>query len=482
LTVSNSSRPPSSIRVRLLRFWRQLARPIDQERRAEVQVKLREASRPGFDFFLMVVLSCTIATLGLLTNSAAVIIGAMLVAPLMSPIIGIGLASISGDGRLMGNAASALLKGSLLAVLVSTLLTLGNRALPFIFLQELPAEILARTHPSPIDLTIALAGGMAAAFAMAQPHLSAALPGVAIATALMPPLCTVGIGLALGRTDVAGGAGVLFITNAVAIAFAATLVFFTLGFGPNPLRNPGRLPRSLIIAALLTIFLIFPLTYTSVNFVRQASRSRQIETLVRQEVRKANGSELIDMRVSQSGATLQMELTLRTNEPLQYQDSVALQEAIAGRLQTPVEMVINQVFAAQLDPKVPPTFTPTPTLGPSPTSTPSATPTATRTATPSPSPTSTATRTATATPTVTPTPSIAMIANTQGLGLRLRQFPEGPIIGTLRQGEQVIVLYGYEIVNGLVWIEIIDKEGRHGWVPEMYVTIILPTAMPSATP
>lgn len=479
---TNFRQPPLSLRQRLLRLWRRLARPIDQERRAEVQVKLREASRPGFDFFLMVVLSCTIATLGLLTNSAAVIIGAMLVAPLMSPIIGIGLASISGDGRLMGNAASALLRGSLLAVLVSTLLTLGNRAMPFIFLQELPTEIIARTHPSPIDLTIALAGGVAAAYALAQKHLSAALPGVAIATALMPPLCTVGIGLALGRQDVAGGAGVLFITNAVAIAFAATLVFFALGFGPSSVRSSGRIPRSLIIAASLTIILIFPLTYTSINFVRQASRSRQIETVVRQEVRKANGAELIDLRVDQSGETLQMDLMLRTNEPLQYQDSVALQEAIAGRLQAPVEMVINQVFAAQLDPKVPPTFTPTPTLGPSPTPTRTITPTSTRTATPSPSPTSTATSTATPIPTVTPTPAIGVIANTQGQGLRLRQSPEGPIIGTLRQGEEVTVLYGYEIINGLVWIEIIDEEGRQGWVPEMYLTVVTLTATPSATP
>lgn len=470
------------MRVRLLRIWRRLARPIDQERRAEVLVKLREASRPGFDFYLLVVLSCTIATLGLLTNSAAVIIGAMLVAPLMSPIIGIGLASISGDGRLMGNAASALLRGSLLAVVVSTLLTLGNRALPFIFLQELPTEILARTHPSPIDLTIALAGGMAAAYALAQPHLSAALPGVAIATALMPPLCTVGIGLALGRMDVAGGAGVLFITNAVAIAFAATLVFFTLGFGPSPLHSSGRIPRSLIIAAMLTIILVFPLTYFSINFVRQASRSRQIENVVRQEVRKANGAELIDLRVNESSETLRMDLTLRTNQFLQYQDSVALQEAIAGRLQSPVEMVINQVFAAQLDPKVPPTFTPTPTLGPSPTPTLTATPTPTRTATPTPSPTSTAMPSATPTPTVTPTPASARIANTQGLGLRLRQSPDGPIIGTLRQGEQVTVLYGYEIVNGIVWIEIIDEEGRMGWVPEMYLTILLPTDTQSASP
>jgi len=193
------SQPPRSFRVRLLHFWRRVTRSIDKERRGEVQIKLREASRPGFDFFLLVILSCTIATMGLLTNSAAIIIGAMLVAPLMSPIIGLGLASITGDQRLLRFAGAGLVQGAFLAVLVSFILSWFNRQLPFILLQELPNEILARTHPSPIDLTVALAGGLAAAYALAQPTLSAALPGVAIATALMPPLCTIGIGVALER-------------------------------------------------------------------------------------------------------------------------------------------------------------------------------------------------------------------------------------------------------------------------------------------
>ena len=114
----------------------------------------------------MVVLSCSIATLGLITDSPAVIIGAMLIAPLMSPIIGIGLASITGEGRLAEASASALLRGALLAILLAIVMTYINRYLPFVVLQELPAEVVARTHPSPIDLVIAMAGGLAAAYAM----------------------------------------------------------------------------------------------------------------------------------------------------------------------------------------------------------------------------------------------------------------------------------------------------------------------------
>lgn len=485
-------KPTPSIRVRLRHFWRRLAPPIDRERRGEVQVQLRESSRPNFDFFLLVVLSSTIATMGLLTDSGAIIIGAMLVAPLMSPIIGIGLASNTGDATLLRDGISGLVRGALLAILISFLLAWGNSHMPFIILQELPAEALVRTRPSPIDLTVALAGGLAAAFALVQPNLSAALPGVAIATALMPPLCTVGIGLAkdewivaagaLSRWEVAGGALLLFITNAVTIAFAATLVFFLMGFNPGPRNTSKRLPRSLVASAFLTLTLIFPLTYLSVQFVQQAVESGQIENVVKEEVRKTYGAELVDMRIERAGQALNMKITIRTIQLYRYEDSVKLQEDIAARLQKPVELEINQIFAAHLDPKIPPTLTPTSTPGPTPTRTATATPTRTATATPTNTPTNTATATPTNTPTITPTPALARVANTNLRGLRLRQSPEGPIIGTLRERDLITVLYGSEITNGMVWIEIMDAEGRLGWVPQIYTAIVTLTPTATANP
>ena len=195
-----------SRRTLLIHTFRRIVKPVTRERRAEVTIQLRDASHPDFDFFLLVVLSSIIATSGLLTNSPAVIIGAMLVAPLMSPILGLGLASLTGDANFFRNAGIALARGAVLSILIATLLTLVNRWLPFLPLQEMPTEVLARIRPTPIDLTIALAGGMAAAFALAMPSISAALPGVAIATALMPPLCTIGVGIAMERWDVAAGA------------------------------------------------------------------------------------------------------------------------------------------------------------------------------------------------------------------------------------------------------------------------------------
>jgi len=460
-----------SMRSMIRYMFRKIVKPVTLERRAEVQVQLRDSCTPDFDFFLLVVLSAVIATLGLLTNSAAVIIGAMLVAPLMSPIIGIGLASLTGDARLFRDSGVALVRGAFLAILMAVFLAWGNRYLPFVTLQELPAEVLSRTRPSPIDLTIALAGGMAAAFALVMPSISAALPGVAIATALMPPLCTVGIGIAMGRWDVAGGALLLFLTNAVTIAFAGMLVFFALGFAPK--REAGRrVPRALAISAVFTLILLVPLTILSAGFFRDATENRQIEAVLKEEIAKYD-AELANMQPPvQDGETLHLTITLRVPKQLRYEDVIQLQQDVALKLQRPVSIVVNQVVAARLDPLVPPTFTITPTAA---TFTPTVTytPTATATLTPSQTPVP---------PTPTATPQLAQIPRNTIRTLDLVQQPGGPSIGKIRPGDYVTVLYGTKVNDGLVWWEVMDAEGRIGWLPQISLTVVTYTPTRTATP
>ena len=459
-----------SLRTIVRYLIRKIIKPVTLERRAEVQVQLRDSCTPDFDFFLLVVLSAVIATLGLLTNSAAVIIGAMLVAPLMSPIIGIGLASLTGDARLFRNSSVALARGALMAILMSALLAWANHSLPFIPLQEIPGEVFSRTRPSPIDLTIALAGGLAAAFALAMPSISAALPGVAIATALMPPLCTVGIGIAISRWDVAGGALLLFLTNAVTIAFAGMLVFFALGFAPKQ-QAGKRAPRALAISATFTLFLLVPLTVLSANFFQEATENREINTVVNEEVANFD-AELADMQPPQQDSEgLHLTITLRVPRQLHYEDVVTLQQNIALRLQRPVSVVVNQVVANRLDPLVPPTFTVTPTAA---TFTPTVTftPSATSTSTPSPTPIP---------PTSTNTPQLAQIPRTPIATLALLQQPGGPVIGQIRPGDFVTVLNGSEVYEGLVWWQVMDAEGRIGWLPQVHMAVVTYTPTPTIT-
>ncbi len=472
-TLFNS--PSLKQKVRFL--FRKTLPSINLELRGKVRARLRDEAQPDFDYFLLVVLSSVIATSGLLINSGAVIIGAMLVAPLMSPIIGLGLGALVGDEKLLKSATSALFRGAFIAILVSILLTWFNEALPFVTLQTLPEEVLSRTSPSPIDLMIALAGGLAAAFAIAQPSISAALPGVAIATALMPPLGVVGIGIAMGRWEVAGGAFLLFITNAVTISFASMLVFFALGFNPGT-KNNVRVPRALWLSAFVTILMLLPLTYLSINAFRKASRTREINTIVSEEI-KAHGAELLTLNTNKDANNiLNLDITLRTPKRLYYGDVDALQESLAVRLQETIAIIVNQIIADKLDPLIPPTFTSTPTLLVS-----SSTPTASSTSTHTP--TSTSTFTPTPTFTLTPTPETAKIQNVftnynQCLELRQGAGFTRPVIGRVYNGNYISVQYEEQTVKGLVWLQIKDKDGRLGWLPKICINPV--TLTPTRTP
>jgi uncharacterized hydrophobic protein (TIGR00271 family) len=462
-----------------IRRWFRFLTP---ERRVEVLNELDEAASPGFDFFLLVVLSCMIATFGLILDSTAVIIGAMLVAPLMLPILGFSLASVAGEQSMFRRALIALIEGALLAIVLSTLLGWLAHGLPFGVLNELPQEVIARTRPTPFDLGIALAGGAAAAYALAHPRLSAALPGVAIATAIMPPLCTVGIGIALSDGTVALGAGLLFITNLAAISFAGILVFAVLGFRPIHLENTWHhIPRPLFLSALLVLLTAVPLVILTLRLVGQARTLQEVQAAVISELSILPDAQLVDLTIDASDSTLHLQATVRTSTQPNYQQVVNLQKAIASKLQRTIALQLIVVPTTKLDPLIPPTFTPTftPTLTPSPG--PSLTPTKTRTPTPSvtftpsatntPTTTSTPTNTPTTTPTLTPTPVLAYIANTGGLGIYMRQTPGGTIISALPEGTSVQILYNRVSVNGLEWIEIRDLFGRIGWVPINYLII-----------
>lgn len=187
-----------------------------------------EISEPNVDYFTLIAVSATLATLGLLLNSPAVIIGAMLVAPFMQPCIGFAVGITTGRLSLVRSALITLAAGVLLALLVAVLwggLVGGGR--------PPTPEMLARGNPSLLDALVALASGVIGAYATARKDVSAALAGVAIAAALMPPLCTAGLELAAGRIDVGLRAALLFATNIVCISLAAWAVFLLLGMRPR---------------------------------------------------------------------------------------------------------------------------------------------------------------------------------------------------------------------------------------------------------
>jgi hypothetical protein len=249
-----------------------------------------------------------------------------------------------------------------------------------------------------------------------------------------------------------------------------------LGFAPK--REAGRrIPRALAVSAVFTLILLVPLTLLSASFFRDAAENRQIDAVVKEEVSKYD-AELTDLQPRQEGEDLHLIITLRVSEQLRFEDVVELKENVELRLQRPVSVVVNQVVAAQLDPLVPPTLTITPTFTLTPTaatftSTVTFTPTASLTPTPSPTPIP---------PTPTATPQLAQVPRNAVRTLELVQQPGGPSIGRIRPGEFITVLYGTQVYDGLVWWEVMDAEGRIGWLPQIEMMVVTYTPTKTATP
>ena len=220
---SHSKRPP------LLKWLR-----IDTKTRPRIYAQIFASADMGrLSYWLEIFFSAGIATFGLVLNSPAVIIGGMLISPLMGPIMATGLALAIGDLFLGTKAILNLLSSIVVSVIFSGFLVW---LLPF---QSATAEIIARTNPNLLDLGVALLSGLAGSVVVSRSGGSVtdgvtALPGVAIAVALMPPLCTVGFGLGSGENPVImGGAGLLFLTNLVAIVASAFGVFLLIGMNSS---------------------------------------------------------------------------------------------------------------------------------------------------------------------------------------------------------------------------------------------------------
>lgn len=197
-------------------------RIIEEEDKNKAIKTLVERATPDFDFFFMVILSVLMASLGLLSGSETIVIGSMLIAPIMYPILGVSLGLSLSDLTLMRHSFGTLLKAAGLTVVAGAAAALffsaGHAAV-------MTPEILLRTVPSLAILAIAIIAGLAMSYALARPKLSESLPGVAISVALIPPLAVAGIGIAWLNLDLLVGALGVFLLNLVGIIAAGMATF-----------------------------------------------------------------------------------------------------------------------------------------------------------------------------------------------------------------------------------------------------------------
>ena len=238
-----------------------------------------------------------IACLGLNLNSTAVIIGAMLISPLMGPIIGMGLA--------VGRADLELLKRSLTNYGVSTVISVLTAALYFLLtpLTEAQSELLARTSPTLYDVLIALFGGAAGILAISTGGKGNVIPGVAIATALMPPLCTAGYGLAMGEWSFFFGACYLFFINTVFIALATYLGVRLLQFKPKQFVDKARLAVVNRYIAVIVVVTMLPAVYMTTQIIRQSVFENHVKQFVKQELNQP-GTRILSEQADRETKTL----------------------------------------------------------------------------------------------------------------------------------------------------------------------------------
>lgn len=282
-------------------------------------------------FVLMMAMSLTVAIMGLSANSPALVIGAMLIAPLMTPVLGIA-ASIS---MALGDAV-------LRTVITVTLATLGAITVSYVIAGWLPGdlltgEVLARTAPDARDLVVALAAGVAGSYATARPDVSSSLPGVAIAVALVPPLAVVGITLRADRAELAWGALLLYGTNLAAIVTVSTIVFVLAGFVPGR-RLASMAPR--VVAGGLIAFVVVAVlgVLLGTRSFDTARRSDQA-TEIRQAVDAWLEGTFNKSAVEVDGATVNVTVT----GPSELGSSSDLRTEIETILEEPADLQVTWI-------------------------------------------------------------------------------------------------------------------------------------------
>jgi len=284
---ARASRTLLYLRIRIGRAM--LMPQLSGEEAYDLRQRVIEQGGLSQSYVLMCALSAGIATLGLLQSSTAVVIGAMLVSPLMGPIAALGFGFASFDGKRIRDAARVVLVGAAIGVLTGMLIT-GLSPI-----RGATPEILARTVPTLLDLAVALLSGIAGGYATVRGKGEATI-GVAIATALMPPLATVGYGIGVMQPMFAFGALLLFLTNLSAIAFAFAVIARLSG-AARPMENVDWKPRYIVIGLAAFLVLATPLAMTLVQVTREAG------------LRSAARAAILDATGSASTSIAQLDVT-----------------------------------------------------------------------------------------------------------------------------------------------------------------------------
>jgi uncharacterized hydrophobic protein (TIGR00271 family) len=326
--------PRRSTRSALTPLGRLRLEPVSIDQLASIEETLAVGTRVSLDFVWLAISACVIATIGLLVNSPAVIIGAMIISPLMLSIQAIALGLVRADYGRAVRSAGVLAFGAMLALVCSSAVATLDAGALLPGLDHASTEISNRTKPWLPDMIVALAGGAAGAYALLRPGVSGAIAGVAISTALMPPLCVVGIGIANRDLDVSRGALYLFLANVAGIVFASAMVFVAARIGPSIRDGSVRqIARSVGVVILVLVPICAPLAYFMQGIALDLIDEQTARAIVRRSLESIDDAEIVRLSIARRDLRrLDVSVTIRSPRPLTADDVAAFQSALTESL------------------------------------------------------------------------------------------------------------------------------------------------------
>lgn len=271
-TIKSTSLPRGELNELLLAKKLPFFKKASDNDFKDLFLSLNSSAKFSYVFLTLMILSTLVATTGLFANSSPVIIGAMILAPLMSPIISLSMGVIRANHFLISQSIKTLLIGIIMALFVSSAFTF------IIPLHDITNEMQGRLHPNLLDLFVAIFSGIAGAYASSKEEVAKSLAGVAIAVALVPPLSVTGIGIGFGDLQMIYGSFLLFITNLVGITLSAAITFIILGYSPIKKATKGLIYTGIMLA-LITIPLIssFDKVVTKKEYLNKLDRIKYVK-------------------------------------------------------------------------------------------------------------------------------------------------------------------------------------------------------------
>lgn len=319
-TIKINSLPKGEVRNILIESDElPLFKKADEEEFKDLFSSLRNSASFSYTYLTLMILSALLATTGLFANSTPVVIGAMILSPLMAPIVSLSMGIIRSDKSFLEQSTKTLAIGIFMALLFSSLFTL------LIPLQQITPEMQGRLNPNLLDLMVAIFSGIAGAYATAKEEVAKSLAGVAIAVALVPPLSVAGVGIGLWNLDVIYGSSLLFITNLVGITLSASLTFIVLGYAPVKRARKGIL-FTLVMLVIITV----PLFYSFSHIVETNRYLNTLKTIAAMKVDNKD-IELNIQSLNIKDEKIFIELEITSNQSLSHTELEQIKAEIQKR-------------------------------------------------------------------------------------------------------------------------------------------------------